>query len=44
MSEQLGEFSLKHAGTTYAKAPDGDLASYVNFVGTAQVLARYMAP
>ena len=35
MSEQIGEFSLKHTGSTYAKAADGDLAQYANFEGTA---------
>jgi hypothetical protein len=35
MSGPIGEFSFKHAGTTYAKTGDGELANYVNFVGTA---------
>ncbi len=35
MSDPIGEFSLKHAGTTHAKTPDGELASYSNFSGTA---------
>jgi hypothetical protein len=34
MSEQIGEFSLKHAGSTYAKTPEGELANYANFTGT----------
>ncbi len=35
MSEAIGEFSLKHAGSTYAKNKDGELANYANFSGTA---------
>ena len=35
MSEQIGEFSLKHAGSTYAKTLEGELANYANFTGTA---------
>jgi hypothetical protein len=35
MSEQIGEFSLTHAGSTYAKTPEGELANYANFSGTA---------
>ena len=35
MSEQIGEFSLNHTGTTYAKAPDGNLSSYASFAGSA---------
>ena len=35
MAEQIGEFSLKHAGNTYAKAEDGEIARFINFDGTA---------
>ena len=35
MSDPIGEFSLNHAGTTYSKTADGELASYANFQGTA---------
>ena len=35
MAEQIGEFSLTHAGSTYAVTPDGEIANYANFSGTA---------
>ena len=35
MSKQIGEFSLKHSGSTFAKTAEGDLANYANFAGTA---------
>ena len=35
MSDPIGEFSLNHTGTTYAKDAEGNLASYANFNGTA---------
>ena len=35
MAEQIGEFSLKHGGNTYGKTQDGDIATYINFDGTA---------
>ena len=35
MAEELGEFSLKHAGNTYAKAQDGEIENSINFEGTA---------
>ena len=35
MSDPIGEFSLKHTGTTYVRTPEGNLASYANFTGTA---------
>ena len=35
MSDPIGEFSLKHTGTTYTKTADGNLASYANFNGNA---------
>jgi hypothetical protein len=35
MSDPIGDFSLKHTGTTYARTAEGNLASYANFTGTA---------
>ena len=35
MSEQLGEFSLKHTGTTYGRNAAGELTNSVNWEGTA---------
>ena len=35
MADPVGEFSLKHTGSAYAKTENGELASYANWQGTA---------
>ena len=35
MSEQIGEFSLKHTGNTYGTNSAGEMTSSANFVGEA---------
>ena len=35
MSEQIGEFTLKHSGCTFDTNPEGEMVNKNNFVGEA---------
>ena len=42
MSEQIGEFTLKHSGCTFGTNSEGEMIANNNFVGEAKSLYKVL--